>query len=195
MQTIKNRAKHLAKLHRQIQNKHPNYVANSSSPTRYEIGGESLRGLEYITDCDMGCNRQCIKDEAILATLQEQKKLLRQQVLESGDEDAKSARTNRNVNMTAIRLARIYREKAEEALRYSKLVAEEDAEVASAILAEDLSPSFKSLADKIEPEHVRDLSTNLPIIDTLHQQCSSDLGMQSNFKVLAPVLLNYCSYI
>ena len=54
--------------------------------------------------------------------------------------------------MTAIRVARVYGEKAKEALQYSKVVAEEDAKVAVSILAEDLLPLHETLTENVEPD-------------------------------------------
>jgi len=80
-------------------------------PTRYGIKGESLRGMEYITDLADGRRRQGVRSGAISAAVGAQ-----EQYLSSRD------------------IARLYGNQSQVAMEYSKRVAEEDALEAAKIL-------------------------------------------------------------
>mmetsp|Transcript_14510 Transcript_14510/g.34982 ORF Transcript_14510/g.34982 Transcript_14510/m.34982 type:complete len:317 (+) Transcript_14510:56-1006(+) len=173
---MKSRAKILSKMHR---NAHRDTTANNAdkrttstisrrqdiiaNATRYEIRGESLRGMERFTDIATGRRRQRVTEEAIRVVEVEQREQLIQHVLESsaaaavsgggggGDVDTRAAvmeLMSRAVQIDASKLARVYGDKTGEAYSYARRVAREDAEIAASILAEDLrgepSPSRSS---------------------------------------------------
>ena len=97
-------------------------MAAQHAPTSYEIKGESLRGMEHITDITMGIKRDYLRKQAISSAVKEQAN----QCLSN------SARRRQMIAQEYGKLT-IY------ALSYSRRVAEEDARAAAAILEEDLS--------------------------------------------------------
>lgn len=118
--SMKKRAKKLAMFHyaktrpgQPTPSKRSGIVYNCH-PTHYEIIGESLRGLEHHTDISKGRRRERLRSDAISF------------VQENQDKTSRS------------KLACMYRESTKEAMLYSREIAEEDAKVAAAILAEDL---------------------------------------------------------
>lgn len=107
--------------------------------SRYEIEGESIRGMEC-----WGRKRREIKHEAILAVLIEQQEQCDKFFYSyhndtafddtAFDEPGKST----TVKIDTSKLAKLYRAKTQEALINAKRLAEEDAKVAMTILDEDL---------------------------------------------------------
>ena len=121
--SMKKRAKNLSILHYlKTRSGEPTKPSNRSGivynchPVHYEIIGESLRGMEYLTDIPKGRSRERLRSD-VISLVEEQQNL---------------DKTNRS------KLACMYRESSKEALLYSRKNAEEDANIAAAILAEDL---------------------------------------------------------
>ena len=154
--SIKRRARSLSKLHCRIHSKNNSQAAGNISSTssppfastnttakttnigdavRYEIEGESLRGMEYITNICNGKKRRQIKDDAIHAVLIWQQGQL---VSTSFDNDVVVYAVESALEVDDNKLAKLYRAKTQEALAYARRVAEEDAKVATSILAEEL---------------------------------------------------------
>ena len=145
---MRHRAIALSKLYCFIHSKSNAQVISSSSAattsseaTRYEIKGESLRGMEYITDLANGKKRRRISDDAIQAVVGEQQEQLIQAVLVSSTLDQVLDRAFKTNPCT---LANAYGSKARDALVYARHIAAEDAKIASEILAKDL-PGNSSL--------------------------------------------------
>ena len=89
-------------------------IVYNCHPAHYEIIEESLRGMEHHTDISKARRRERLRSDAISL------------VEENQDKTSRS------------KLACMYRESTKEAMLYSREIAEEDAKVAAAILAEDL---------------------------------------------------------
>lgn len=103
-------------------------------PARYEIIGESLRGMENMTDVVGFLQRKRVKDEAYEAVYTEQQ-----------DQHRKSSlRTSVSWNSEA--LAETYSSKTKEALVYARRIAQEDALVSAEIMIEDLPMSYSTLS-------------------------------------------------
>ncbi|KAL7463185.1 hypothetical protein ACHAXS_003564 [Conticribra weissflogii] len=129
VKSMKLQAKTLAKLHYRLSNKDSAKSETlSSSPSTYELRGESLRGMEHLTDISMGRRRQCLKSKAIATTVEEQE--IQLEIHSSRTLDANGRR----------RIAQEYANVAREAVEYSRRIAEEDAREAATILREDLYP-------------------------------------------------------
>lgn len=111
---------------------------------RFEMRGDSLRGLEHITDANIGRKRRRVQGEAIRAAVVEQQEQLVQHVLHvahSAGEDGAEAEDRARAGATrmdAARLAAAYGPRTRGALNYARRVAQEDAQIAAEILAEDL---------------------------------------------------------
>ena len=166
---MKARAKALSKLHTRARARRlaagsagghtPTLPSSVGDVTRYKIGGESLRGMEHLTDAETGRRRRRVQDEAMRAVEDGQRgRKLALRVLEiSSSSLGGSSYSSFSIHQAmkeaakvdAARLARAYGSKAREALAYARAVAEEDARVASRILTEDL-PSSPSPADGAE---------------------------------------------
>ena len=127
---MKKRAKNLSILHYIKTRPGKPTPSNRSSivynchPAHYEIIGESLRGMEYHTDTSKARKRELLRSNAI--SLVEERQNLH--------------KTNRS------KLACMYRESTKEAMVYSRKIAEEDANAAAAILAEDLKQDVIDVA-------------------------------------------------
>mmetsp|Transcript_31277 Transcript_31277/g.63004 ORF Transcript_31277/g.63004 Transcript_31277/m.63004 type:complete len:192 (-) Transcript_31277:167-742(-) len=124
LSSMKKRAKNLSILHYiKTRPGQPNAPSNLSGivynchPAHYEIIGESLRGMEHRTDISQALRRERLRSDAI-SLIHEHQNL---------DETTRSKK-----------LAWMCRERTNEAMLYSRKIAEEDASVAAAILAEDL---------------------------------------------------------
>eukprot|EP00985_Skeletonema_marinoi_P009755 scaffold4541_cov121-Skeletonema_marinoi.AAC.14 len=92
-------------------------IVYNCHPAHYEIIGESLRGMERYTDISQARRRERLRSDAI-----------------------KLVEEHQNLNETIrSKLACMYRETAEEAMVYARKIAEEDANIAAVILAEDLT--------------------------------------------------------
>lgn len=156
---MKNRAKALSKLHHHMHSKSNTQATDTTTDAnaticdaiRYEIKGESLRGMEHITDINTGRKRRRVRDEAIRATVIEQQEQLIQHVLDGylTGNDTSRARVEDQVKSNAVKmdnskLAKVYGTKAQEALVYAKRVAHEDARAAAEILADDLQADSSS---------------------------------------------------
>ena len=98
-------------------------IVYNCHPAHYEIIGESLRGMEHYSGGILKAHRR---------------ELLRSDAIAMVEEHQNIDKTTRS------KLACIYRESAKEALVYAKEKAEEDANAAAAILAEDLKKDFAS---------------------------------------------------
>ena len=150
---MKFQAKKLAALHRRQHSTSPTptQATSLSSSTaeviklgdaiRYEFGGQSLRGMEYITDVTTGRKRRNDQGNAIKAVILEQQEQLVQHVLDSASfcagTDADEFK-NRCMNIDTSKLSKTYGSKTHSSLSYARCVAEEDAMIAKQILSEDL---------------------------------------------------------
>jgi len=155
VERIKSRAKAMSRLHKQVRSKiNPEAPApppaSISDATRYEIRGESLRGLEHLTDVTTGRKRRRVQREALLAVEEDQQKQVILHVLESAaslngsssDFVSIDQLLDNVVKINTRRLAKAYGDKTQEALSYARAVADEDSKVASKILAEDLTSNW-----------------------------------------------------
>ncbi len=129
--SMKKRAKTLSILHFiKTRTRQPNAPSNLSGivynchPAHYEIIGESLRGMEHYTDISQARRREWLRSNAISLV----------------EEHQNLHKTSRS------KLACMYRESAEEAMVHSRKVAEEDANIAAIIMAEDLKQDFDGAA-------------------------------------------------
>jgi hypothetical protein len=120
LSSMKKRAKKLSMFH--CAKTHPGQAKAPSKrsgivynchPAHYEIIEESLRGMEHHTDISKARRQESLRSDAISLVVE-------------------------NQDTSRSKLACIYRESAKEAMSYSREIAEEDAKVAAAILAEDL---------------------------------------------------------
>lgn len=101
---------------------HPNDrsgIVYNCHPAHYEIIGESLRGMEHITDASTSQKRIRLRSDTV--------SLIQQ--FQDTEDDVETSRS---------KLANKYRESAKEALMDARVAAEEDAKAAAQILAEDL---------------------------------------------------------
>ena len=96
-------------------------IVYNCHPAHYEIIGESLRGMEHITDASTSQKRIRLRSDTVSLIQKFQ------------DQD-----TEDDVETSRSKLASKYREFAKEALMDAKVAAEEDAKAAAQILAEDL---------------------------------------------------------
>jgi hypothetical protein len=125
--SIKKRARKLSKLHyiktRPGQPKVSSRggIVYNCHPALYEIIGESLRGMEHLTDISKARSRERLRSGAI-----------------------SFVEENQNQDNTRVKLAYKYIESTKEAMVYSIQIADEDARAAAAILTEDLKPSILS---------------------------------------------------
>ena len=124
LSSMKKRAKKLSLLHyiktRPGQPKAPSNrsgIVYNCHPAHYEIIGESLRGMEHYTDISQARRREQLRSDAISLVEEHQ---------------------NLDETTRCKKLACMYREMAKEAMVYSMKIAEEDANVAADIFAEDL---------------------------------------------------------
>jgi len=152
----KTHAKTLSKLHHHMRSKNNTQATDTYADAtigdaiRYEIKGESLRGMEHITDTTIGRKRRRVQEEAIQATMFEQQEQLIQHVLDgyfinnSNRARVEDQVKSRALKMNSSKLANVYGAKAQEALVYAKRVGQEDAKVAAEILAADLQDDFHS---------------------------------------------------
>ena len=97
-------------------------IVYNCHPAHYEIIGESLRGMEHITDASTSQKRIRLRSDTVSLIQKFQ------------DQD-----TEDDVETSRSKLANKYRESAKEALIDAKVAAEEDAKAAAQILAEDLN--------------------------------------------------------
>ncbi|KAL3783331.1 hypothetical protein HJC23_011095 [Cyclotella cryptica] len=145
LQRMKNRAKKLAKAHyvlHNIQNQ-GKLPATTMHPTTYEINGESLRGMEHITDLNMGKQRRASKAEAYRSVSEEQcrQRIVKTSMPWSNDPAMSPSAANALKDVcfiNASQLSKVYAEKTRSALAYSIRLAKQDAEEAAAILVQDL---------------------------------------------------------
>ena len=101
---------------------HPNDrsgIVYNCHPAHYEIIGESLRGMEHITDASTSQKRIRLRSDTV--------SLIQQ--FQDTEDDVETSRS---------KLANKYRGSAKEALMDARVAAEEDAKAAAQILAEDL---------------------------------------------------------
>lgn len=106
------------------------------------MDGESLRGMEHITDFPTGKIRQAAKIEANQSVVEEQNRQLLEGALSSFNgtvADAASIVNNmKQFRFDATKLSRVYGTKTSAALMFARRSAEEDAREAAEILAQDL---------------------------------------------------------
>ncbi|EED86359.1 predicted protein [Thalassiosira pseudonana CCMP1335] len=124
LNSAKEVSKRLAKLHYC-------YNKNSTSnnhvhPTQFQLNGESLRGFEHITDLSQGRARQGVKNQYVNCVMELKENSASALLASSSSEKIGSL--------------------SQGALRYSRRVAEEDAEVAAEILKEDLASEAVTLS-------------------------------------------------
>ncbi len=147
----KRRAKDLSKLYLRLRWKKARAAGAAFAPSdvnvdvvgdaaRYEIAGESLRGMERITDHADGLRRRRAQEEAVRAAVIEQGERLSPNLYHDCDPNETNANASAGLNMpeSAEKLAKSYGDRSSEALAYACRVAQEDAAVAAEILAEDL---------------------------------------------------------
>jgi hypothetical protein len=138
LRQMKDNARRLAKSHYILHNiKNAPLPCSQVHPVRYEMKGESLRGMEHITDLSMGKLRQVAKAEANQSVNEEQYRQLLLKALNSSDGDEFMVSAN-GFRVDTNQLSRVYGEKTQAALMYSRKLAEEDAREAAEILAQDL---------------------------------------------------------
>lgn len=121
----------------------PPPVSPALHPARYEIEGESLRGMEIITDLSAGKSRRLSRDAAIKSVDQEQCRQVLVHALKCCNGDvsllnAVECDVLRGFVIDRTELSRVYGEKTKDALAYSRRLAEEDARMAAEILSQDL---------------------------------------------------------
>ena len=141
--SMKKRARSLAILHH-IKTRPDNSTPSKLSgivykchPAHYEIIGESLRGMECYTDISNARRREGLRSDAIDLVLKR----------ENLDKTSKN------------KLACMYRESTKEASVYAREKAEEDANIAAAIFAEDLKKDFDGV--DYSPIHIYDSPSTL----------------------------------
>ena len=105
-------------------------IVYNCHPAHYEIIGESLRGMEHHTDTSKARGRERLRSD-VVRLVEEHQDL---QEIE-----------NRS------KLACMYKERTKEALVSSRKVAEEDARIAAAILAEDLKHDADAVPPSLTP--------------------------------------------
>lgn len=130
LSSMKKRARSLAMLHH-IKTRPDNPTPSKLSgivynchPAHYEIIGESLRGMECYTDISNARRRERLRSDAIDLVLK---------------------RENLDKTSTS-KLACMYKESTKEASVYAREKAEEDANIAAAIFAEELKQDFDGVA-------------------------------------------------
>ena len=104
-------------------------IVYNCHPAHYEIIGESLRGMEHITDISKARGRERLRS-GVISLVEEHQNL-------------------QEINRS--KLACMYRERTKEALVSSRKVAEEDARIAAAILAEDLKHDADAVPPSLTP--------------------------------------------
>ena len=114
-------------------------VSPTLHPARYEIEGESLRGMEHITDLSAGKSRRLSRDAAIKSVDQEQCRQVLVHALKCCHGDVSLLKLDvQGFVIDRTELSRVYGEKTKDALAYSRRLAEEDARMAAEILSQDL---------------------------------------------------------
>lgn len=138
--SMKKRAKNLAALHHlktrpgQKAPSPQSGIVYNCHPAHYEIIGESLRGMEHITDETHGRNRLRSGVISLIREHQDQENPLR-----------------------GYELACKYVEYSEEAMAYAIQIAEEDARIAAAIFTEDLKQDDDDESSMSSPCGITDL--------------------------------------
>ena len=155
--SIKSQAKTLAKVHRCLRSSSPSKSAAFAkiSPTRYEIQGESLRGLEHITS--NGRNRHALARSAINAAIREQNTQFLEYIHDNNvmcssdltyvEGDGVDQIKRHAMKIDTYRLSKVYGKKTRQSLAYAQRVATEDAKIAASILAQDLAASISRSDD------------------------------------------------
>lgn len=151
---IKSQAKTLAKVHRCLRSASLSKSAAFAkiSPTRYEIQGESLRGLEHITS--NGRIRHTLARSAINAAIREQNTQFLEYIHDNNvmssssltyvDGDGVDQIKRHAMKIDTYRLSKVYGKKTKQSLSYAQRVAREDAKIAASILAQDLAATSRS---------------------------------------------------
>ena len=127
-------------------------MTDSISPTRYEIQGESLRGLEHITS--NGRDRHTLTRSAINAAIREQNTQFLEYIHDNNvmssssltyvDGDGVDQIKRHAMKIDTYRLSKVYGKKTKQSLSYAQRVAREDAKIAASILAQDLAATSRS---------------------------------------------------
>ena len=182
IESIQERARKLSKLHYHVRSKlSAQAIAKLGNATRYKIKGDSLRGMEMITDYDNGRKRRRVQDEAIRSIMVGQQEQLIQHVLDncacttsaissgSSEEEVVTQVKKNATRLDTSKLANVYGLKAKKALAYAKQVGHEDAKVAAKILAEDLPAVDESSSN------MHSSSTSFPCCISSLQKTSSSL--------------------
>lgn len=156
---IKSQAKTLAKVHRCLRKSSLSKAEAEAfakiSPTRYEIQGESLRGLEHITS--NGRNRHALARSAMNAAIREQNTQFLEYIHDNNvmsssdltyvDGDGVDQIKRHAMKIDTYRLSKVYGKKTKQSLSYAQRVAAEDAKIAASILAQDLAASISRSDD------------------------------------------------
>lgn len=128
----KRHIKTLTRLHRQTLSTNTNEDVSArttgavvANAVRCEMKGESLRGMEHITDASIGRTRRELRKRAIRVALESQEQMI-QDTCDIVTKDRPSA------------ISEAYKSEARTALKYAKFVAEEDAKIAAEIIEQDL---------------------------------------------------------
>lgn len=128
-------------------------IVSKTHATQYKLNGESLRGMEHITDLHTGRKRRRIKAEAIQSVMMEQQTQLINTVLDSyavdsdmpyEEDDRIDQVLNNATRMDTKKIAEVYASKSKEAYRYATMVAEDAAKNATAILTQDLNTNYNN---------------------------------------------------
>ena len=117
-------------------------TANIVNATRYEINGESLRGMEYITDATNGRKRRKVQQDALQAASSQGYYCSASVSSSSFVEPVCQGNSSSN-------LAKVYGSKSQDAYAYAILIAKEDATIAAEILTEDLAHSHPQEVIKV----------------------------------------------
>ena len=154
LSSIRKRAKKLPMIHyiktRPGQPKAPSNrsgIVYNCHPAHYEIIGESLRGMEHYTDISKARRREQLRSNSIRLV----------------EEHQNLDKTSRN------KLACMYRESAKEAMMYARKIAEEDANVAAAILTEDLKQGVDDVSSSPSPSAPSSFITAAALISLNYQ--------------------------
>jgi hypothetical protein len=142
LRQMKDSARRLAKAHyiASVRNSRQDLPMAAVHPTRYEMNGDSLRGMEHITDLPTGKLRQAAKSSAIKSVNDEQCRQLLVHALSSST-SSNAAFTTMDASdfkVDTSQLSRVYGANSKVALAYARRSAEEDAKEAAEILASDL---------------------------------------------------------
>ena len=143
LREMKESARRLAKARyiSSVRNPPQDAAAATIHPARYEMNGDSLRGMEHFTDFQTGKLRQVAKAAALKSVGEEQCRQLLVKALSCSTSNDALVLNQLNANEFKIDTAQLsicYGNTTKAALAYAKRLAEEDAKEAAEILAQDL---------------------------------------------------------